>query len=169
MYDLNNSLDGVLKHRSALVRYAARIVRDTGHAEDVVQEALIRFSGALQTQLVEEPLRYLYRIVRNVALDRTEKLANERRHFVDLDDAALNAVASSHPTPATFAEDRDELRLLLAALEELPPRTRAATELYCLEDLRLKDISERLGISIGLAHRLVADGLDHCRTRLQRR
>lgn len=59
-----------LKHRGSLVNYANGIVRDRAGAEDVVQEAYLRFSSASSDErLITSPVSYLYRIVRNLALD----------------------------------------------------------------------------------------------------
>ncbi len=58
-----------LAHRGELVSYAAAIVGDRTRAEDVVQEAYLRFDAAALGRPLDEPLGYLYRIVRNIALD----------------------------------------------------------------------------------------------------
>ncbi len=66
----------LFRHRAALVSYARPIVRDRSEAEDVVQEAFLRLTvdeGKVQRQNIRNPLSYLYRIVRNVALDKARR------------------------------------------------------------------------------------------------
>ena len=57
----------------------------------------------------------------------------------------------------------------LSLMAELPTRTRIALEMHRFGGSTLRDIADHLGISIGSAHRLVVDGLEHCRERLCRR
>ena len=56
-----------LAHRRELVNYANGIVGDRAQAEDLVQEAWLRFGAVAERRLLEEPIGYLYRIVRNLA------------------------------------------------------------------------------------------------------
>lgn len=61
------------EHRPALVDYATPIVGSRDNAEDVVQEAYFRFVPTRPPLLLglRTPVGYLYRIVRNIALDWT--------------------------------------------------------------------------------------------------
>ncbi len=72
-------------NRRALVEYAAGLVGSRSLAEDLVQEAWLRFDSAAEKQFVREPLNYLYRIVRNLALDRRRKSLREDRIFAPID------------------------------------------------------------------------------------
>jgi RNA polymerase sigma factor (sigma-70 family) len=155
-------------HRARLVDYARRILDDHGHAEDVVQEAYLRLDAAAGTRLLGEPLRYLYRIVRNLALDTRRSLQRDRQRLVTGDGNAIAEVAEDVPSPEAAAAAKDELRLIGEAMAELPERTRIALEMYRFGELTLREIATRLGISVGLAHALVVEGLEHCRERLHR-
>jgi RNA polymerase sigma-70 factor (ECF subfamily) len=158
-------LDLFLTHRTALIDYAAPIVGDRSRAEDVVQEAFIRFSGhdAQAGAPIVNPVSYLYRIVRNLAVDWARHFAFE--HTAAEADS-FDALPAERPSPEREALYRDELRLVSAALGELPARTRAAFEMRRLGDLTFQQIADRLGISIGLAHQLVRDAMTHCAERL---
>lgn len=154
-----------MSHQAELVAYAATIVGCRARAEDVVQEAYLRFEDASGSRDLAQPVGYLYRIVRNLAVDGSRRLALESRH-IDGDAAAAEAPADQ-PSPEDAALHRAELRIVVAALAELPARTRRALEMHRLHGLRLKDIAERLGISITLAHVLIHEGLAHCQRRLR--
>jgi RNA polymerase sigma factor (sigma-70 family) len=153
-------------NRSALVNYAARIVGSRATAEDVVQEAWLRLGGITAARPVEHPLRYIYRVVRNVAIDLQRRSNFERRLFPAGQDS--ETLAEAAPSPEDETLHRQELAIVLQALSELPARTRTAVELHRFHGRKLKEIAEHLGISVALAHSLVHDGLDHCRTRLRR-
>ncbi len=158
----------LLSERSQLIRYAARITGDLDHAEDVVQEAYLRLGEADLRQSLVRPGGYLSRIVRNLALDRLWLSRKERENFVADPDAALALVASEQASPEQEAVARDELARLEAALAELPERTRIAVEMHRFGGAKLREIAEELGISVTLAHQLVADGVAHCRERMRR-
>jgi DNA-directed RNA polymerase specialized sigma24 family protein len=57
----------------------------------------------------------------------------------------------------------------MAAIAELPERTQIALEMHRFGGCKLREIADHLGISVTLAHSLVAEGIEHCRRRLHRR
>jgi RNA polymerase sigma-70 factor (ECF subfamily) len=156
-----------LRHRVALIDYAQPIVGCRARAEDVVQEAYLRLARIDDTRAVANPIHqpvgYLYRIVRNLALDWV------RHRAIEGDAATLeqrDATPAAIPTPEQQTLDRDQLRRLIAALDELPMRTRAAFEMHRLDGRTFPEIARHLGVSVGLAHRLVKLALTHCANRL---
>lgn len=150
-----------LSHRARLIEYAAPMVGCRARAEDIVQEAFIRFSAGAARPT--QPVGYLYRIVRNLAVDWARHLAVEGG---PPEAAALEALPAPAASPEHRALYRDELRVVADALAELPERTRMAFEMHRLGGLTLQAIAGRLGISVGLAHQLVRDALTHCAERL---
>jgi RNA polymerase sigma factor (sigma-70 family) len=64
--------------------------------------------------------------------------------------------------------NREQLRLVADALNELPERARTAFEMHRLGGHSFLEISKRLHISVGLAHQLVRDVMAHCALRVER-
>jgi RNA polymerase sigma-70 factor (ECF subfamily) len=158
-----------IEHRGSLIDYATGIMGSRAQAEDVVQEAWVRFQAASRERFFSEPLGYLYRIVRNLALDGRRRSNLESRLLGTPGSEAASLVsAGEEPTPEVVAVHREELRLLTAALAELPRRTRIAVEMHRLGGCTLREIAEFLGISQPLAHKLVMDGIRHCKRQLRR-
>ena len=158
-----------MEHRRALVSYAGRIVGDPARAEDVVQEAWLRFSAAASKDRggdkpIAQPVAYLYRIVRNLAVDVTHRLGAEAPHPAS--EALLSDLPATTADPERKAVDRDQLRALSAALNELPARTRYAFDLHRFDEKTYSEIGEILGISQARAHGLVQEALAHCMRRL---
>lgn len=149
-------------HRAALVDYAASIVGGRAQAEDVVQDAWLRIQHAERNRLLEEPLRYFYRVVRNLALDRTRAVKRESRRNAEDMTPELNGFLDDAPSPEEVALDRDELRRVIESMAELPERTRTALVMHRVEGCKLKEIAAHLGVSVSLAHALVADAMRHC-------
>ena len=157
-----------MAHRGELVSYAAGIVGDRASGEDVVQEAYLRFAEASGSRPVAEPIGYLYRIVRNLALDGRRRLTRESLHVAFDAEKQIERMPADRPSPEAEAAGKDEMRLVLEALAELPERTRTALEMHRFQGAKLQDIASHLGISVGTAHALVVDALEHCRGKLHR-
>ena len=157
-----------MAHRGELVNYANRIVGDRAHAEDVVQEAFLRFDAARDGRVVGEPVAYLFRIVRNLAVDVRRGLTRDRNRAVANSEDVLSSLPEDRPSPEAELSARDDLRVLAAAMAELPERTRVALEMHRFGGCKFKEIAAHLGISVGLAHSLVTDGIEHCRAKVFR-
>lgn len=151
-------------HRGSLVDYANGIVGDRDNAEDLVQEAWLRFDQASRKALLDQPLSYLYRIVRNLALDYRRHRMRETR--IVLSGIAADLVADGTPSQERAVHYKDELELVMAAMAELPERTRIALEMSRIGGCKLKEIAAFLDISVPMAHLLVVDGVQHCKHRL---
>lgn len=144
-----------LAHRAALVEYALPIVGDRMRAEDVVQEAFIRF--APDKAPIGQPLGYLYRIVRNLAYDFTRRRAAERRH--DGEARAWWLVPATPRTPEQELSHRQDLEQVEAVLAGLPPRMRQAVEMHRVGGHTLQEIADELGVSVNTAHRWVREAV----------
>lgn len=157
-----------VEHRRALIEYAVGFVGSRAQAEDLVQEAWFRLDAAVKNRVIREPQAYLYRIVRNLALDGRRATSSEAKVVMNEDIGEMAKSSQfSGPTPEGIALYKDELRQLLQAMDELPDRTRIAFQMHRLGGYRLREIAAHLNISLPLAHTLVVDGLEHCKERLQ--
>ncbi len=153
-------------HRNALTSYASGIVGDHARAEDVVQEAWLRFGAAIGKGPLDEPVGYLYRIVRNLAVDCRRRMIRDKA-LAGQGLEVASVLSESSTTPEAQAVARDDLRRLIAAMDELPERTRIAVEMRRLDGAKLKDIAARLGVSVPVAYQIVAEGIAHCRRRVR--
>jgi len=143
------------RYRPALLRFATRILRDEGTAEDVVQEALWRAHRALRRDDRPMNLRpWLYRLVRNCCLD---ELGRVRTDFVDLQavDADESLAASARDEPATAYERRAALHQLLEDLAALPARHRHALVRRELDGLSHRQLAHELDVTPSAARVLV--------------
>lgn len=149
-----------IAHRAALVDFAQPIVGDRARAEDVVQEAFLRFApaGGSASHPIKQPLFYLYRIVRNLAYDVTRKRATEEKHQGE-SKAAWWMVPSEPRTPEEDYFLREDVERIDAILARLPARAREAVKMHRIAGYTLEEIAEQLDISVNTAHRLVRDSL----------
>lgn len=157
-----------MAHRGELVAYASGIVGDRSRAEDVVQEAWLRFSAVVDGRILDEPIGYLYRIVRNLAVDGRRRMIREARVLDPCTDSVFLRAADDRPGPEAEAVANSDLALLAQAMAELPERTRIALEMRRHGGFKLREIADHLGVSVTLAHTIVAEGIDYCRDRMAR-
>lgn len=154
-----------MSHRGELVNYASAIVGDRARAEDVVQEAWLRFSERAQGGAdIAQPANYLYAIVRNLALDWLKRTS--RNTPQPISDTALEGIPSEAPSAERVLYYRDQLRVLEELVSELPERTQIAFRMYRVERRPLKEIADRLGVSIPRVHKMVKDAVLHCTLRV---
>ena len=84
------------------------------------------------------------------------------RHLAEGGDAHLAEVPDDTPSPEAVVAAQAELHCVEQALASLPERQRIAIEMYRLGGFKLREIADRLSISVSLTHLLIAQGLAEC-------
>ncbi|MGO2246024.1 MAG: sigma-70 family RNA polymerase sigma factor [Halomonas sp.] len=120
--------DIFVNQRPRLCCVAAKVLGNTDQADDVVQDAYLKISEATTLFEIKQPISYVSRVVRNLAIDRCRRSVFESALFAK-EEEGDNASCASH-SPEVIAIDRQALALVVDALDELPERTRCAFELY---------------------------------------
>lgn len=150
------------------MRFSVSITGDLALAEDVLQEAWLKFVRAAAAQHFDEPIAYLRTIVRSLSLDTRRRIQRESERVSGEGVDTLNVADQDGSGSEQTLMMRSDLYMLQKAVSELPEKTQAALQLYWQDGNSLRDIAATLGISLGQAHSLVKDGLEHCRKRLDR-
>lgn len=158
----DDALAVYLRHRPALIDAASSVVGRYA-AEDVVQDAWLRFSASNQPK--QHPAAFLFRVVRNLAIDRGRRARREITG--DGADEVLRSTAAVAPSVEQRLADSDDLRMVAEALAELPPAARTAFELHRFEGQTYAQIARALGVSQGQAHKLVQKAIVLCLERLE--
>jgi RNA polymerase sigma-70 factor (sigma-E family) len=138
-------------------RLAYLLTGDRGLAEDLVQEAFLRFAGRLH--YLRDPDAcdaYLRRTIVNLSKNVFRRRAVERA-YLDRQAGRPNRTEHLDPDIATHETMR-------SALLTLPARQRAAIVLRYYEDLSESDIADILRCRPATVRSLVARGLQHLRT-----
>jgi len=149
-------------HRSRLLALAHRLLGSRAEAEDVVQEAWLRWQGAAQKEIRDEEA-WLVTATTRLALDRLRAVRNARTDYVGpwLPEPLQVALA---PDPAERAEQAESVSwALMALLERLGPDERAAFLLKEVFDYDYEAIAALLGHSQANCRQLV----HRARARLQ--
>src|SRR3954469_4898716 len=140
------------RHAAAAFRLARRILGNEAAAEDIVQDALLRVWVNAPRWRPEAAFRtWLYRIVVNLCL-------NARRRAGDLPLEAAERVADAGLAPDEQLEVRQRDRRLMAAIDTLPARQRAAIVLTYQEGLSNAEVAVVLDTSVSSVETLLVRG-----------
>ncbi|MCX5183055.1 RNA polymerase sigma-70 factor [Streptomyces sp. NBC_00268] len=115
------------EHRPVLMGVAYRMLGRVADAEDVVQEAWLRWSGADRSE-VREPRGYLVRIATRLAVDRLRQVKSRNEAYVGpwLPEPYVTDFGDTAPDTAERAVLADSVSLaILVVLESLSPLERA--------------------------------------------
>lgn len=124
---------------------------------DLSQETFARIYEAAQRErpLLAKP--FLFQIARNLMIDHLRK-----QNVVSLETMAdfewVN-LPDDKPSSERQTAARQELALLQAALDELPPRCRQIVMMQRVDGLSQKDIAQQLGISVETVQTQLAKGM----------
>lgn len=154
-------------HRPALIGAAYRILGSRVEAEDVVQEAWIRWSGTDHDQ-VEQPRAFLLTVTTRLALNRVRQLSTRRETYVG---PWLPEPVSTDPhgDGAQAAQLADEVSMaMLIVLESLSPLERAAFVLTEVFGMAAPEVGEALDRSPAAVRQLVHRARSHVQARRPR-
>ena len=145
----------VSRYRGPLLRYCSALL-GRERAEDAVQQTFVKAYDAMHRD--DRPLLlkpWLYRIAHNTAHNALRDSA--------LRDEPLGAGDATAERPESVLERREQLRSVLASVQDLPPRQRDAMVLRELEGRSYQEISAVLGVGGGAVRQL----LNRARTTLR--
>lgn len=141
--------------RSTLMRVAYRMMGSVTDAEDVVQDAFLRWLATDRTA-VRHPESFLRRTVTRLCLDQ---LKSARRHREVYPGEWL-----PEPVVESDEDEPDDVTLpLMMALERLSPLERAAFILHDVFGVAFEEVAETLGRDAAACRQLAARARGHVR------
>ncbi|MCC4261606.1 MULTISPECIES: RNA polymerase sigma factor [Halopseudomonas] len=136
-------------------------------ASDVLQETYLRVYGLSQgITEVKNPKAYLFRIALNIAAD--QRSAGARLLTGEEVEELLNP-ADERLDPARVVAGQNDIRTLIEALCELPPRRRQILVAARLEHIPHVDIAERHNVSTRTVEKELKVALAYCAERLEKK
>lgn len=133
--------------KNTLYRLALRITLNSAEAEDVVQETLIKVWNRRSTwERIDSIEAFCLTICRNLALDKTKKMANQAPSL----DEAESADTPDHSymsNPEEQAMQHDRIVIVRQLIDNLPEKQRTAMQLRDFEGKSYKEIAVIMGIS----------------------
>jgi RNA polymerase sigma-70 factor, ECF subfamily len=147
-------------HRAYLVKIAYRMLGSVAEAEDIVQDAFLRWSTAPREE-VATPRAYLTRTVTRLCVDRLKSARARREQYMGtwLPEPVVEE-AGAEPGAALA----HELSVaLLVTLERLSPLERAAFLLHDVFELGFDEVARTLERSEAAVRQLAARAREHVR------
>lgn len=136
------------KLRLALARFIP-----SSEVDDVIQDSFMKLFIVSQTETIDNPTAFVYKVSRNIAIDRLRKASTfdkVKPKIVDDELTSMNIVTQS------------EKQMILGAINSLPPICRHVFVLRKVHELSHREISERLNISTKTVENHISKGLKLC-------
>jgi RNA polymerase sigma-70 factor, ECF subfamily len=142
--------------RPRLIRIAYRMLGSVADAEDIVQEAFLRWLDT-DRDAVRKPEAFLRRVVTRLCLDHLKSAQHRRETYI----------GPWLPEPVVEAEQEDEIDdvtlPLMIALERLSPLERAAFLLHDVFGVSFEEIAETIGREPATCRQLASRARTHVR------
>jgi RNA polymerase sigma factor (sigma-70 family) len=136
------------EHRSELLAHANRVLKDSAKAEEITQDALVKFLlAAPELESKEHALSYLHRTIENLCIDYF-RLEGRRPNLVVIDDvqAEVESVWQVNGDHSEILAQAEDAAIIRQALALLSPAERAALVMWEMEGRSTAEIAVELGI-----------------------
>src|SRR5688572_23544713 len=148
----------------SLHRYAYTIVKNNHDAADIVQFVFTKWWAKGETLVIHQDIRhYLYRTVRNQALNHVRNLRNRKTDLRDFTSDTGNIRDLNSGDPVIKKELTNKLN---AELENLPPQCRLIFVKSRFEQKKYAEIAEELSLSIKTIEAQIGKALKILRQKL---
>ncbi|MFD0690111.1 RNA polymerase sigma-70 factor [Actinomadura fibrosa] len=159
------SEDPFVVHRSLLFTVAYEMLGSAADAEDVLQDAWLRWADVDASQ-VRDPRAYLVRVVTRQALNRLRTVARRREDYVG---EWLPEPLLTSPDVAEDVELAESVSIaMLTVLETLGPTERAVFVLREVFDMPYGEIGEAVGKSAAAVRQIIRRAREHVAARRPR-
>ena len=147
-------------HRRFLTRLAYRMLGSVSDAEDIVQEAWLRWRETDQAEIAQ-PRAFLARVVTRLCLDQMKSARSRREFYVGswLPEPLVEALGGEAPADAGL----DAPIALMLALERLSPLERAAFLLHDIFEMDFAEIARTIDRSESACRQLAKRAREHVR------
>ena len=157
--------DPFVTHRSLLFTVAYEMLGSAADADDVLQEAWLRWANVDQSQ-VSDPRPYLIRVVTRQALNQMRTLSRRREDYVG---EWLPEPLLTSPNVAEDVELAESVSMaMLTVLETLEPTERAVFVLREVFDMPYGEIAEAMGKSAAAVRQMAWRAREHVAARRPR-
>jgi RNA polymerase sigma factor (sigma-70 family) len=145
------------------VRFLAARAGSLAVAEDLAQELYLRLAARDRTEPVTNAVALLYRMAFNLMLDRARgetRAAARDTAWRQVARTEVGGVEVADEPPADeAAASAQRLRLLIAAVADLPPQAGRAFRLHKLEGLSHAQTARAMGLSVKAVEKHVSAAL----------
>lgn len=147
----------VFPHERTLLGVARKMTGNVETAQDVVQQTYVELMSGDKWRGIENPRAYAMRAVRSIS-----GRILQRARIVPFDSFAnMDEVGGIDPSPNAHdvLSAKEKRRIILEAIEQLPPQCRQVVKLRRLKEMPPKQIADEMGISLSMVEKHLAKGM----------
>ena len=156
------------RFRAPLLRFFEKRIGRHEEVEDLVQEVFVRLADSGRIESIERLEAYLFTTAANLLRDRQRRLAARAAEAHESYDEEMHGSARETHSPERALLGAQAIQQLVAALYELPERTRTVWILYHLQDLPHAEIAHQLRIAISTIEKHLGRASAHLLKRIDR-
>ena len=163
---LTNADEFYRAYRKPLLAFFARRLGSDADLDDLVQEVFYRIFILGKQAELENPHAYVFQVAANLIRDRSRRMSTRIKASRQL--AFENENRVEEISPERVLQGKQAIAVLRAALEELPPRTRAVFVLRRFEGFKYREIARRLGVSPSSVEKHMMSAIKHVFARMDK-
>lgn len=159
-------IENILVHEGLLTQFLSDHWRKSDEIPDLRQETYARVYRSAVKRRPEHPKAYLLSTARNLLVDRVR-----RDNVVSIEaiaDIESLEICATEPSSELLSSYRQELRVLQAAIEKLPPRCQRVFMMRKIEGYTQRETAQALGISVATVEKQISKGIKRLADELQR-
>ncbi len=154
-----NSLDRAYLSIAGRLKRAVAGIVPPKEVEDIVQEAYVRACQAEQVSPITSPRSYLFKTVRNLALDHMKRAETRLSDSYDEELPGIEEQSAYGADPLGEAVSHEEFSLFCEAVRLLPAQCRLAFVLKKVYGYSRREIAEHMGVSENTVQTQIARGM----------
>lgn len=156
----------VEQHSTRLFRFIIKHIGNTTEAEELTQQAFVEAVRSYRSFRGESQLStWLYGIALNLVRNHLSRAPERRYEFMG--DASLDLQEAPGPSPQEALEQRQAVRALSDALDELPEHMRELLMLVGLNDISYEEAAVLLSVPVGTVRSRLSRARSALRDRMQ--
>lgn len=153
------------RFRDPLMSYFTRRTATVEDAEELSQEVFVRLLRRADIDVVENIEGFVFVTAANLLKDHYRHKA--RHGGGKTASIETLEIRSTDPNPGQVTEDRDEIGVLMRAIEDLPPKCRAVFMLSRFEHVPQAEIARRFGVTVSAVEKHIAAAMIALKTKLR--
>lgn len=164
-------LRAFFERRENLILFLAARTRDLPTAEDLVQDLYLKIAALDPATEVRAPEALLYRMASNLMVDHVRSRQRSGRRSADWRMETHTVMGGQDVSAEAPADEvllgKERIRLLAAAVADLPPQMGRAFRLHKLEGMSQAQTAQAMGISVKMVEAHIAAAIKQLAQRLR--
>jgi RNA polymerase sigma factor (sigma-70 family) len=156
-----------LEYQGYLKKFLSRFLRVQQDIEDVAQEAYLRAYVAEQRESIEQPVPFLFRVAKNLALTRLARKSKRITGYIE--EAGASVVIETASAADEELQAQEWLGLYCEAIASLPEKCRQVLLLRKVHGLSHKEIGAQMNLSVSSVEKYLRQGILACQAYLDER